>query len=398
MASTETKAFTPAIMEDDKLKLNTDILGDSISRLSAFTSPENHQWNYTLSEKLGAGSFGEVWKGEKHENHEAVAIKKIKLPESTYSEDVNNVISEISNLKESNHSNIVRYRDSFIVEDAAEKQVWLVMDYLNGMNLSDLKNQVNLSPALISYVCTETLQALMHLHKRGIIHRDVKGGNIMITSQGKVLLTDFGLTCQEGDDLSAGAGTIGFMAPEVYNTNNYSCKADIWSLGMVVMEMVTRQYPFDCLDCKQRRKLTTDGLRPRIKCKHLPDSLHDFIDHCLEVNPSMRPSAEDLLQHQFLKTHQATAEELSTSVNKAHKQLEPDKLDCECVRCDFSHIKYLNPKYQLGTADFLVFGLLVIGAILLVPLHNSHWLPVFVFVGVCICKLVLPAIESYVNS
>ena len=269
-------------------------------------SPSSRQDNYYLLDKLGEGGFGEVWRGKDRNNKEC-AIKKMQVP--CYNPEL--ILTEITNLKQNNHENIPKYVDSFMV---SSKEIWMVMEYIAGADVANIIHYSKLNHSSIAAVCHGVLSALRYLHMKRIIHRDVKGDNILVSNQGHVFLVDLGLSVHEESDLKE-AGTPGFMAPEVMTTNSYKCSADIWSLGMTFIQMITRRYPyFDCDTRSMREHIIKNSLPPTPKA--LPEHMTSFHNLCLQYDPSCRASALALLEHEYLEG-KAAPQQLALSVKEA---------------------------------------------------------------------------------
>ena len=276
--------------------------------------PYDHYKNYNLLNRLGSGSSGEVWKAHDEYKNDC-AIKQMEIPSSG-----KYILAEISHLKQSNHINIPKYVDSFLVN---EKEIWLVMEYIQGMDVCDLTYYIELNPAEIAAICDGVLSALAYLHNQSIIHRDVKGENVMVNNNGHVYLTDLGLSILEGPDASTETGTIRFMAPEVHSAKSYKCNADVFSLGMTIVQMVTGHSPYYKLSENDARELILNNQRPHIP-ETLPRNMTDFLNLCLEWDPARRSSASELLKHDYLTT-KATPEAMGRVLRHAQSYREDDE-------------------------------------------------------------------------
>ncbi|XP_048145638.1 serine/threonine-protein kinase PAK 3-like [Corvus hawaiiensis] len=152
-------------------------------------------------------------------------------------------VNEIVVMRDSRNPNIVTYLDSYLVDG----ELWLAMEFMDGGTLYDVLGAVYLEEGQIGAVCRECLQGLHFLHSRRVIHRDVKSCNILVSMDGSVKLADFGLCAQltpERDKCSSSVGTPSWMAPEVVRGEAYGPKVDIWSLGIVGLEMVEGEAPY----------------------------------------------------------------------------------------------------------------------------------------------------------
>lgn len=197
---------------------------------------EDPSLKYELLNELGKGSYGAVYKARDLKTSELVAIKVISLSEGE--EGYEDICGEIEMLQHCNHPNVVRYLGSY----QAEEYLWIVMEYCGGGSVADLllATEEPLEERQIAYICGEALKGLAYLHQIFKVHRDIKGGNILLTEQGEVKLGDFGVAAQLTRTLSkrnTSIGTPHWMAPEVIQGTRYDGKVDVWSLGISAIEM-----------------------------------------------------------------------------------------------------------------------------------------------------------------
>ncbi|NXO45874.1 PAK3 kinase, partial [Locustella ochotensis] len=195
-----------------------------------------------------------------------------------------------------------------------DKQFWLVMEYMDGGTLSDVISKTYLSEDEMASISRECLQGLNFLHSNHMIHRDVKSHNVLLRTDGSVKLADFGLFAHlppEQSRQSSVTRTSGWMAPEVVTGQPYGPKVDIWSLGIVGIEMVEREVPYWNETPVSPQLLIATGGRPKLRQPNLfSPCLQDFLSCCLQTDEALRWSAKELLQHPFM----TSAEPASTLV------------------------------------------------------------------------------------
>jgi len=256
---------------------------------------------YGDSKKVGEGAAGEVFLATDCRNGQKVAIKKMPLN----NQNMKLLITEIGIMKTSVHPNIVGYIDSFLVGET----IWVVMEFMAGGCLTEVleqyENGIEMAESQIAIVCRDTLQGLSYIHSLHRIHRDIKSDNLLLGEDGSVKLADFGYAAQltqEKSKRNTIVGTPYWMAPELIRGQNYDQKVDLWSLGIMCMEMAEGEPPY--MEFPPLRALfliTTKGI-PDLKeqAKWSPE-FKDFVKKCLEKEPDVRPEAADLLRHPFLR-------------------------------------------------------------------------------------------------
>ncbi|KAG5982221.1 Serine/threonine-protein kinase mst20 [Claviceps digitariae] len=267
----------------------------SLKRICTDGDPREVYRNFT---KIGQGASGGVYTGYERGTHRLVAIKQMNL-EQQPKKDL--IINEILVMRDSSHPNIVNFIDSYLCGG----ELWVVMEFMEGGNLTDVVTFNVMTEGQIASVCRETLRGLQHLHSKGVIHRDIKSDNILLSSEGHIKLTDFGFcaTINEAQNKrTTMVGTPYWMAPEVVTKKEYGRKVDIWSLGIMAIEMIEGEPPY--LNESPLRALwliATFGT-PQIRSeKDLTPVFRDFLYFALKVDPEKRASAHDLLRHDFMK-------------------------------------------------------------------------------------------------
>ncbi|KQS62152.1 mitogen-activated protein kinase kinase kinase kinase 5 isoform X4 [Drosophila erecta] len=276
---------------------NANMLSSDISR-------RNPQDEYELIQKIGSGTYGDVYKAKRIQSNELAAIKVIKLEPS---DDIQIIQQEIIMMRDCRHPNIIAYYGSYLRRD----KLWICMEFCGGGSLQDIYQVTGpLTEVQIAYMCRETLKGLEYLHSMGKMHRDIKGANILLTEYGDVKLADFGVSAQITATINKRKSFIGtpyWMAPEVAaveRKGGYNQLCDIWACGITSIELAELQPPmFDLHPMRALFLMSKSGFKPPTlnnKDKWSP-TFHNFIKTALTKNPKKRPTAERLLQHPFVQ-------------------------------------------------------------------------------------------------
>jgi len=285
------------------------------------SSSSNAVGKYRLGDRIGKGGFGEVFYAQNHETGDFVAVKRIPL-RNMKKEQLNGVLEEINLLKMLDNPNIVRYIDTV----KTSEYLHIVLEYVENGSLSDIVTRFgSFSETLCAVYISQVLKGLKYLHKQGVIHRDIKGANILTTKDGQVKLADFGIAVRKSDsgadDIDV-CGTPYWMAPEIIQMTGLTTACDIWSVGCVVIELLQGQPPFfDLAPMRALYRIVQDPHPP------LPPGISfacsDFLMLCFQKQPTIRSSAEDLLRHAWV-TQQKKKNRGSMKKDSKKKMIDDD--------------------------------------------------------------------------
>ncbi|KAJ3441538.1 sterile20-like kinase isoform b-related [Anaeramoeba flamelloides] len=266
-------------------------------------------------EEIGRGSSSVISKAIYTTTNEVVAVKKIAIADNL--EEIQKLSNAISLMKNHHHKNVVNYYDSYLME----KELWIVLEYCGGGSIAEIMKitKSTYNEEQIVAVIKSILKALVYLNKTKKMHRDIKSGNILLTENGVAKLTDFGVSAQvtESKKKKSVVGTPYWMAPEIITKNGYHLNADIWSLGITIIEMAEGKPPL--LDLHPLRALFSIPNNPPPTFKE-PDNwsenLNDLLSKCLEKDPGKRPNAKQLLELPIFNKCKTTKQTLSQKLRR----------------------------------------------------------------------------------
>ncbi|XP_074257774.1 mitogen-activated protein kinase kinase kinase kinase 2 isoform X5 [Saimiri boliviensis] len=293
---------------------------------------------FELLQRVGAGTYGDVYKARDTVTSELAAVKIVKLDPG---DDISSLQQEITILRECRHPNVVAYIGSYLRND----RLWICMEFCGGGSLQEIYHATGpLEERQIAYVCREALKGLHHLHSQGKIHRDIKGANLLLTLQGDVKLADFGVSGELTASVAKRRSFIGtpyWMAPEVAaveRKGGYNELCDVWALGITAIELGELQPPLFHLHPMRALMLMSKSSfqPPKLRDKaRWTQNFHHFLKLALTKNPKKRPTAEKLLQHPFT-TQQLPRALLTQLLDKASDPHlgTPSPEDCELETYD----------------------------------------------------------------
>lgn len=304
MGSTDAEGDRADDDEDD------DEAVDDPQKMTSSGSKASIKW--VRGALIGQGSFGSVYLGMHALNGTLMAVKQVERPSGTsHNEErkksmLGALVREIEFLKELQHQNIVQYLDS----SADGSYFNIFLEYVPGGSVSTLlKNYGSFEEALVKTFTRQILEGIKYLHSKEIIHRDIKGANILVDNKGVIKISDFGISKRVEDNLLSTArihrpslqGSVFWMAPEVVKQTSYTRKADIWSLGCLIVEMLTGEHPWANLTQMQAIFRIGSFATPEIP-DDISEECTDLLKQTFLIDHHARPTAEQLSNHGFFKS------------------------------------------------------------------------------------------------
>ena len=269
--------------------------------LESNSEGEDPEKIYKIIQKVGQGNYGSVYKIQKIKTGEIMAAKICKI-ESNNSESFKR---EINMLKQCDSPYILKYYGSYIKKNI----IWIVLEFCEGGSLLDIMRITNeyYSEKEIASIIKMVLKGLQFLHVQKKIHRDIKAGNILLTDEGVIKLGDFGVSAQLTNSISKKISKIGtpyWMSPEVISQKSYDSKCDIWSLGITCIELAEGEPPYsEVRTFLVMKKILNNPPKGLTKPELWSKDFNDFVRKCLTIDPDQRPTATQLLNHDFIRNN-----------------------------------------------------------------------------------------------
>ncbi|XP_029156587.1 neither inactivation nor afterpotential protein C [Nylanderia fulva] len=299
-------------MEMENRGRNQDARLGTLKRMDSIQDPGKR---YALKDRIGVGIFGEVFEGiDQQAGNKKVAIKIQKLTPETQSL----IVEEYRVLRDfAGHPNLPDFYGIYRKRSAKKSEydeIWFIMEFCEGGTVSDLirgmsANGKRMQEEHIAFILKEVIKALIHLHEHNVIHRDIRGNNIVLTKEGEVKLVDFGLSRMLKNKLDKRHTCIGspsWMAPEIVKGSNgadngYDNRIDVWAIGITAIELADGKAPFEDMHPTRALFQIVRNPPPTVyRPANWSENLNDFISECLEKNPENRPYIVEIIEHPFL--------------------------------------------------------------------------------------------------
>jgi len=304
---------------------------------------------FEKEESLGEGSYGEVFKASYKDASKKgkVAIKIIPVDD-----DMEELEKEVAILKRAKDDFVVDYVGAYMENEP--HRIWIAMELCEAGSVNDLIHicQTNLDEEQIVDVVASALLGLQFLHGKKMIHRDIKAGNILLTEDGQAKLADFGVSAQLGPDQDKRKTVIGtpfWMAPEVISETSYDGRADVWSLGITIIEMAQMEPPYS--NIHPMRAIFMIPSRPSPKLDRPEDwskRMNEFLAKCLQKKPEKRPTSEELMDDPWVA--EAVAR-LDTATPRGHSQVIEDLVKAKLADIDQARLDEAQGRTSRSSRD-----------------------------------------------
>ncbi|CAF3688320.1 unnamed protein product [Rotaria sordida] len=274
---------------------------EAVKELEPIAAKDDPIARFIIQKKIGSGAAGDVDLAIDTKTNTKIAIKRMLWSKQPRKELI---VGEILVMKNCRFRSIVNFLDCYL----RPNELWIVMEYMNGGQLTQIVEQTVLDEGQMAAVTKECLEALQFLHSKNIIHRDVKSDNVLVGFDGSVKLTDFGFCAQLASTESLRTTMVGtpyWMSPEVIKKLKYDRKVDIWSLGILVIEMIDgsppyiNEQPFRAM-CKIAMQQEPPSISAESQERISNDAMN-FLKRCLQIDPRQRADTSELLEHPFIK-------------------------------------------------------------------------------------------------
>jgi hypothetical protein len=263
----------------------------------------NHKDNpreiFEVQDEIGEGGFGTVFMAVDQKTKQKVAIKKLNI--DNVNEDA--LAAEMGIMKNCAHDNIVKFLGGYYSTD----RLWIVMEYMDSGNLADILRLHKVYPLTelqMRWVTWNVLNGLKYMHSNHLIHRDIKSDNILLNREGAVKICDFGFAVQltkRKQKRNTALGSLYWMAPEVIRGKDYDYKADVWSVGILLMEMAEGLPPYmDLPELKALVTISKKGVPALQQPEKWSDNFKEFLGLCLKMKADARPTIKELLKHPWM--------------------------------------------------------------------------------------------------
>ncbi|OMJ70824.1 hypothetical protein SteCoe_31124 [Stentor coeruleus] len=294
---------------------NSEALDQWLSILSQVSIMTNIQQDYVIIKEIDSGKFGTVYLCQDINTHEEYAMKKILKKDLINAKYLNQIFNEIAILRKLDHKSIIKLYKVY----EEKKYISLILEYIPyGNMLKRILKKKKLTEKQVMIFSRNLFEVLAYIHSKGIIHRDLKLENILMTSNtgnSEFKLADFGLACYIDKSLKSKSGSPGYMAPEILRGNTYSTKVDVFSAGIIIFILLTGTSPFVA---NTTQKIIEKNLKCRIcfegnECKSMSRHATSFIIEILTSEPTYRPTAQQVLKHPWIKYKSCSDSELASS-------------------------------------------------------------------------------------